>query len=73
MEPGYITEKNVLNTETSSLRSDKAIKEIRLFLMNQLTLTHVESEFCMCRIWNKVYSMLTHVKSLPAAPVVMIL
>ncbi len=37
--------------------SDEAIDKTRLFLVNQLALTCVESKICMDRLWDEVYSM----------------
>ncbi len=35
--------------------NDKAIDKTRLFSVNQLAFTHVESKFCMSRLWIEVY------------------
>ncbi len=53
--------------------SDKAIDKIRLFLANQLALIRAESKFCMGRLWNELYSMLTCAKALPVAPLIVMI
>ncbi len=45
----------------------------RLFSVNQLGFTRVESKYCMGRLWNELYSMSTCVEALPTAPIIVMM
>ncbi len=41
------------------MHRDKTIDKTWFFSVNPLALTHVESKFCMDRLWNKVHGIST--------------
>ncbi len=53
--------------------SDKAIDKTWLLSVNHLALTRVKLKFYIGRLRNKVYDMLTCVKAVPAASVVLVM
>ncbi len=69
MEPGFIGEEECIQYQNITTCVVTTPSTKLLFSGNQPTLTHVESKFCIGKLWNEVYMSIC-AKALPAAPVV---